>query len=304
VARAFAVSPVLLSLLGIGVACGAAATFVVSSTVPYVAGDPVNTTIPSSIVILILLFPFLWIMGWAIYKRVTGGSARLASKGGFVALFFILAIMIVIGILAGVLGSHPEYYFSGHGTNPGGNNTPPGNQNKTNLTPPLPSGNLTPAIFHVVSLPPWAVLVAAASIGLAVVGLAIPSYGQWSARRRARRKATLGPAERAEASAALSEALTDLDRGSNPRQVIERLYTRFLDRVAPMSVDLEVRTPEEIRTDTLLPLGVRPAAAVQLTRVFEESRYSSHPMNAEQVASVREAIRLAASDLTRYAPPS
>jgi hypothetical protein len=84
--------------------------------------------------------------------------------------------------------------------------------------------------------------------------------------------------------------------------VIERLYVRFLDRVVPITGDLTMRTPEEIRADTLVPLGVRPAAAAQLTRIFEEARYSSHPIDATKAAGVREAVRLAASDLTRLSP--
>lgn len=298
-ARTSTFSPVLVSLLGIAVAAGAAATFVVSSTVSYTSSTPLNSAIPSTLLGALLLLPFVGAFAWIIYRRITGGGLPM-SKGVVAGALLLLAIMIVVGILAGVLGSHPQYYFSGNsGSGPGGS-TPP--KNNTTAPPPGGSGVLAPASFQVVSVPGWVVLVVVFAIGLAVVGLAIPSYSGWSARRRARREATLGAPEREAASVALAQALSELDRGSDPREVIERLYTRFLDRVVPLAGDLAVRTPEEIRVDTLLPLGVRPAAAGQLTRVFEEARYSSHPMNPEKAATVREAVRLAATDLTRFAP--
>ena len=94
--------------------------------------------------------------------------------------------------------------------------------------------------------------------------------------------------------------MSELDEGRDPRRVIVRLYDRLLSRVSPLGVGVEFSTAEEIRANQLLPLGVRRPAADTLTRLFEEARYSTHPMDAAAAGLARDAIRAAEADLSRF----
>jgi hypothetical protein len=99
------------------------------------------------------------------------------------------------------------------------------------------------------------------------------------------------------AATALSRARTELDRSSDPRSVIGRLYRELISHLPPIANVHVYRTPGEIRDAHLLPMGVRPVAAEQLTRLFEEASYSSHPIGPTELSRAREAIQMAEIDL-------
>ena len=46
-------------------------------------------------------------------------------------------------------------------------------------------------------------------------------------------------------------------------------------------------------------LGIRPEVATELTRLFEEARYSTHPLGPESADRAAEAMRRATADLER-----
>jgi len=68
------------------------------------------------------------------------------------------------------------------------------------------------------------------------------------------------------------------------------------------SVDPE--TPEEIRSLHLVRLGISREASESLTRLFEEARYSTHPLGPEAAERATEVIRSAEADLSRAAVPA
>jgi hypothetical protein len=86
--------------------------------------------------------------------------------------------------------------------------------------------------------------------------------------------------------------------------VVIRLYATLLARVGPIVGGLDEQTPEEIRSFHLVQLGIRTPAATTLTRLFEEARYSSHPLGPEAAVLARQAIQEAREDLDRPRPGS
>jgi hypothetical protein len=144
---------------------------------------------------------------------------------------------------------------------------------------------------------PFAVL---AGVALLVAVVTVPAVRAYAADRRSAGLARApAPVETALVQAVLRQAQRELDRGDDPRGVIVRLYGEVLGRLGRMVGSVDPETPEEIRTLHLERLGIRPEAATVLTRLFEEARYSSHPLGAEASERARTAVRQALADLDR-----
>lgn len=289
-------SPVLLCVLAVALAAGGAATLVASSAPPFHPGQTkgLSYELPDTVLGLLLLAPLFFGFGLLIYRRVRRGGVQLPMT------FLVPALVILLFLTL--------FVYFGHFTNPGAAGgsvaTGPPSTNQTNGTHPGGGGGsggsptlLTPGAY---GLPHWAPYVILAVVVLAIAGLAVPALWASVGRPRGDVAAFPDPATaRSNAQAALAGAASALEGGADPRSVIEGLYARLLDRISVVSGDLSGRTPEEIRADCLVPLGVRPAAATALTRLFEEARYSSHPMGPESAARVRGAIEAASADLAR-----
>jgi len=294
------ISPVLLCVVAIALATGAAASLVSTATGPVgtdaVRGD--GFSVSTTVLGLCLILPFVVGFGAMLYTRMRDGGLRLPRS----IVIFALSFLLVLGLFAifggylspGTLSPPSAVTSPGHGNV----STGPGNtsNNSGGTGTSTPGGGL-PSQFH---LPGGALLLIAGVVALAIAGIAIPAVWGAVAGRRSRGSGPTPPAVAA-VGAALARASADLDAGTDPRAVIERLYVRLLDRVVQVAGDVSGRTPEEIRSDQLVPLGVRPAAAEALTRLFEEARYSTHPMGAEAAARVRAAVAAASTDLARSA---
>jgi hypothetical protein len=149
-----------------------------------------------------------------------------------------------------------------------------------------------------VHLPSWAPFAIVAAILLVAGAVAIPrAFG--AARKRDRTTGRPKPVEVAEVREAFAVAARRLAQGSEPREVIIALYATVLRRVGPLVGGVDADTPEEIRALHLERLGIRPSAAETLTRLFEEARYSSHPMGSDAAARAALALREARDDLDR-----
>jgi hypothetical protein len=210
-------------------------------------------------------------------------------------------------------GNQTENSTNGTSNTTQGN--PPGGNGTTNHTGPGPNGTRAPKNttgssrtnpLNLWGLPGWAPLVAVALIGFAAAAFIVPALS----RRRARPilpAAPLPPPNPvmllAETQAALAAAADRLDKTNDPRAVIVELYGRLLGEVTPYSGSLDARTPEEIRSGHLLRLGVRREAADELTRLFEEARYSSHPLDSPTIRRALAAIRTAETDLGGHEAP-
>lgn len=191
---------------------------------------------------------------------------------------------------------------SGGGTNSTGGGTGSGGSNKTSGGG---SGdkNGTTGVSTRQPPPPasaWPVYVAGVALLLLLGAMIVPQLAsRWAQRRNHAPPlpAAASPVAAAAAAQVLSDAAKRLDSPTDPRVVIVDLYNQLLNRLEPRVNIPTHRTPDEIRTAHLIPLGVRPEPAGQLTRLFEEACYSSHPLGADAASLARASIQAAERDL-------
>jgi hypothetical protein len=285
-------APALLALVGVALAIGAGAALLSGATPPAspYMGPTLANVLPAEAWGVLFLLPLVIGFGALIVRRVRNTALPLGQWVAFavVMMVFALGLYAVAHLVGG-----GEICFC-YGTSiPVSNNSshsgPPGNNS---TLPPIPHV-VNPAL-SISNLLPYVILIA---VTFAAAAVAIPVLLSRAPRRRS--SAGTAPNDPRELRAAFSEAVSALDEGRDPGLVIVRLYNRLLTRVRPLQGDLDFLTAQEIRTTQLLPLGVRPAAADALTRLFEEARYSTHPMGPTEVGQTRDAIRAVEADLAR-----
>ena len=297
------ISWVLVVVLVAALATGAAASILVSAstTAPPPPGPASLVILPAWVVVAVSLVLIVALFASLLYQRFTTHAAR--GMGRYllpILVVILLMIVFVVGArLAGIGGTvpsnSPPSTTTGNSTTGGSNVTHGKYLNETGgqivLFPSLPS------------VVPFLML---AAVVLLVAVVAVPQTRRLLADRRANRLARARPAAPVPEGVrtALSRASWELDAGADPRAVILALYAELLACLEPMVGDVGTRTPEEIRVEHLLPLRVRPAAAATLTRLFEEARYSVHPLGPDAGTRARDAVRAALDDLTRktFAP--
>jgi hypothetical protein len=233
-----------------------------------------------------------------VYQRITSEKRTNPEMGRvFVTVLVVILLLTVFVVAVRFFGVGGPIPTESSGPAPANNMTVPGTQ-------PNQTGYVNGTGSQVVlfpNVPYWVPFVALAVAVLLVAVIAIPQTRRYLALRRSDRAAKSRPINPdAEAlRAALGRAAADLDQGGDPRAVILGLYADLLAHLEPMVGDIGTRTPEEIRADHLVRLRVRPAAAATLTRLFEEARYSTHPMGPDSGARAEEAVRAALDDLAR-----
>ncbi len=100
------------------------------------------------------------------------------------------------------------------------------------------------------------------------------------------------------AAAAVDEAISDLQLGQDVRKAILACYARFCALLGVRGIPDQVAlTPREIEDRAVTQLEVSPSSAESLTSLFEEARYSTHPLGddardraVESLARIREAL--------------
>ncbi len=292
-ARSFGGSWLLVALLVVAVGGGIAAA--VLATAPSRAPSTGPTTelfLPAWVVLL----PVLIIFGgscWALFAR-RGSSAGVPSSNPLIA-SLLVGMLLLVGfvVISHFVGGGPND-FGATGASAGGSS----NNTTTNLTVSNATGATGPGgTLGFLSFPPWVgylflfVLVGGFLAVFATSALSL------QVRRRSRLGYRPGGASSGAARSALAAAGQALDDGADPRATILILYGRLLDRLTDRMGDVDVATPEEIRTQHLVRLGVQPRDAEALTRLFEEARYSSHPMGDDAAERARVSIRSAMDDL-------
>jgi hypothetical protein len=285
---------VLLLLIGCALLIGAAASAFAntppSSGSPNAGGGAI--TVPSVAITFAFLAGVASLIGFLVYRRMTSETLPIPGR----ALVFVL-VAILIACVFVVIGHYyvPGWNGGGGSGGPGGNSTgTQGNQSHNtsvlNGTGGIRFGNFV--------FPPWTLFVVVVAIALSIAVLATPQARDFlfaGGRHRSKGRLQEGIAAAREA---LGRAVASLESGTDPRATIIALYADFLGRIAPLVGDLEPSTPEEIRTQHLERLGLRPEAATDLTRLFEEARYSSHPMGPESADRALDVVRRALADLS------
>ena len=289
---------VLLLGLAVAVLVGVAALLLSgssSSSGPGPAGQIV-INLPPSVWGLLFLSPLIAGFAGILIQRVREGGVRPAAR------------LLVLFVVALLLASVFVYVFAGTGGNDSGTVTvspkgspppPPGNGSHNGSGGSGGSGtSATPALSITIS--PWVLLAIVLGVGGCVGALAAPGVLARVVDRPAR--SGRGPPAteaREELHAALAEAGSALGRGDDPRATIVRLYVRLLAEIAPRIGEVEVLTAQEIHGRVLAVLGVSAPASAALTRLFEEARYSSHPVGPEDAGRCLAAIEQVERDLAR-----
>ena len=293
-------SLVLLVVLAVALATGAAASLLLgAATAPGAPAQPASElVVPATWIADALLGLFALVAVVLVYRRLTEGAATLSSRA---VITFLVVILLGIAFVAAAQFFHPGGCpWCGGGTPgsappPSGNNSTATGSNNTTFG----GGGLVLLSWHV---PAWLEFVALAAATLLVAAVVMPFLGQWATARRLRAAGPQRPGSgptAAEVRGAFARASRDLDRGLDPREVIERLYADLLERLGRYVVQIDPSTPEEIRVQHLVRLGIRPEVATELTRLFEEARYSTHPLGPESADRAAEAMRRATADLER-----
>ncbi|HYB79850.1 MAG TPA: DUF4129 domain-containing protein [Thermoplasmata archaeon] len=287
------VSWVLLVAVVVALAVGAAASILVGAvTTSSSSSGPASLVYLPPWLLALASFGILAFVGISIIlMRLNGGTSSGQSQ---FAVRVLMAILIAVVFLLAVhlLGS------PGLGS---GNSTA---QNATGTPPPPPNGgshyvNGSGGVVVWPGLPPWLPFVILAGVVLVVVIAVVPELRWYLEERRGGKTKVETPVDVAPVRAALARAATELQEGHDPRDVILALYTTLLTRLRPVVVGLDASTPEEIRATHLERLGVRPSPARTLTRLFEEARYSRHPMGRESSEAAQDAVREVLDDLDR-----
>jgi hypothetical protein len=288
-------SLLLLVVLLCSLAVGAAASIVVAArTTPTFAPGPTSELYVSpGIVVLFAALLFGAIVASILYQRVSGANP-LPGRTVAVPLVIILGLVLFVVLYRYFGGPLLTANGNGNGT---GSKTPPANG-----TPPPGNNSLggPGGTFTFLHLPSWFAFAAVAVIAVVAVLAVLPRVTAYLAERREGE----GPAGATrEAREVLDTARERLAAGDDARGVILELYGALLYRVAPLAGNLDPVTPEEIRSQHLLRLGIRREAADELTRLFEEARYSSHPLDPGAAERALRAIETAEQDLSRSAKP-
>ncbi len=288
----------LLLLLLSAVAVGGAAALLSGPASPFTPAAPTPAT-PLSYAVVGQIIGFsvvglcLLLIGHHIYQRFTSDTLQIPNRA---IVMFLVAFLLAVGFIvlarSGVLGTSPLLETQPAGGGNGSSSSPP----VTNLTN---TTNQTLGTFHVGgwSLPGWVLyvgIVIAAIVAAVVVPRAITFLRE--------RREPIPEAGRAAATRRdFSEALQALDDPSNPdvRAVIIGLYAKLLVRVRPSVARIESLAPREIESECVERLGIRGETAGELTRLFEEARYSSHALAPDLADRAHRAVNRALADLDR-----
>ena len=278
------------AVLAASVVVGIAATFLAAPATP-LGPNPGRGPVSTSYQIVegIGLGLLCLILGGMILFRVTapripGHSSQYATP---VAMFLVaIAFLAILHFVVpgGPLGTETNQTQSG--------------------PPPPPNETLPPASNHTVGplplapgIPGWVGYVGLALVVVIVVLLVAPAL-------RPARPLARPPVEPVRRSLELALHELATREVTDARSIIIGLYARLLDTVGPYFEELAAATPREIEGICVRQLGIAPAHASALTRLFEEARYSSHPFTDLQVEQARSALTAALADLRlRPLPP-
>ncbi|MCI4360467.1 MAG: DUF4129 domain-containing protein [Thermoplasmata archaeon] len=275
-------SPLVVAVLIGAIVAGLAATFLSAPSSPVVGGrgpvpDAVTIIVDFAEALVLLMVGFFVVVG------LTSGRPKIVSgiPSMILAIFLVgLAFLVLVHFLVpgGALPNQP--------VNTTQNSTgTPANQSAINLSRgngtygPLPFGPIPGVVLYVL-------------LGVAVVVALIYLAPALRARFPTEERA---PTESAVLRRSLEEALASLAAAepTDAREIIIGLYARLLSTVAPYLDEVDTATPREIARICVQRFGIGSEPAVELTHLFEEARYSSHPFTDAQVARARRALESA-----------
>lgn len=247
-----------------------------------------------SVGIMALLFGWL---GWEAYVRLRDGRI------GFPTRFLVLILALLLLGIAFVVLFHVVSVQIGPGTGGagaqnstagGGSGQPPPNvtQLPNGTLGPLPAPPVGPAGIS------WVDLGLVALAGSSAVGaiLLILYRGTVAEGETDAEAPEPVPALRNELLAALDRMRAEADM--DPREAILDLYRRLLAVLEPRLGSVGPYTPREIEHLLVAEAGAAGRPAAELRELFEEARYSTHPMTAAHRDRARQALEEILADFS------
>ena len=272
-------SPLLAAALIGSILFGVAATYLAAPGTPVVGG---RGAVSDSFMIVIYVSEgvFLAMLGIIVLMVVTArrGTTRIPRIPAMIMAIFLVGI----GFLVAVHYASPGSGFGLVPTNQTDNSTtlPPTNATDLNNT----TGPIGP--LPVAGVPGWVIYLGLAIAVTVAISLLAPAL-----RSRVGAESE-GPAGPSEVRRSLETALKALasENPTGAREIIIALYAQLLSTVGPYLENLETGTPREIAAVAVTRFGIAPGPAEELTRLFEEARYSHHPFTDAQVERARRAL--------------
>ncbi|HTT16906.1 MAG TPA: DUF4129 domain-containing protein [Thermoplasmata archaeon] len=290
-------------VLGVAVALGIVASLlaVAAPTPPKPRAGELIVDLPETLWGLFFLSPLLVGVAALLLRRLTHRGTVIQRTGMLVAVVLLLVAVVFVYVLAAQGSSNASYVGYFHGSPPAGNNSssppsPKGSGPGNSSSAPVPGTEL-------IRISGWMAIAGVAGLSAVVAVLAVPGMLSRVFDRRGP-TVRVSPTERARAREAVAEAGAAIRQGGDPRETIVRLYLRLLAELQPRVGGIDHLTATEIRAAVLERLGVRPPAARELTTLFEEARYSTHPMGPEAAGRCRDVIALVERDLAHLPVPA
>jgi len=272
-------SPTLAALLIGSLIAGIAVTFLAAPAAPNPPSGHGVTPESPTIVIDIAVALFLVIVGGTIlYAAMAPRTIRVTGVGPLILAIFLVGLSFLV-LVHYIVPLHP-ISVPMNGTN--SSSTPPP---ATNTTPD--NGTFGP--LPISGVPGWVAYLVLGLVVLAAIQLLGPALRARSVE--ATRSAEATTAVRRSLESAL-QSLAD-SAPKDARQIIIALYAQLLVAVGPLLENLTAATPREIELVVTRQFGVPKGPAAELTRLFEEARYSTHPFSDPQVARARTALEAA-----------
>jgi hypothetical protein len=263
------------------------------------SGAPPTPTAPPSSAGAFITFEDLQVFGWTIIGLTAAWVVyRVVQRfrnpnHGRVNPFVTVAVVCLLLLLGFVVIVH---LFGPTGVSQGG---PTSGQRSNNSTvpPPMPTptsggspGNFTVGAH---SFPGWVAYALVIGVTVVAACLTVPLAYAIARRRKGWEAVVPGPtpAEMARAAIAATLAALEDDPNADPRALVVALYGRLLATVDARLVETGSRTAREIEATAVARWRLPPDAARELTRLFEEARYSPHPIGRADTERARAALQ-------------
>ncbi|MCI4326637.1 MAG: DUF4129 domain-containing protein [Thermoplasmata archaeon] len=229
------------------------------------------------------------VAAWIVYRVVL--RVRNPSGGAlnsFVVVWFVV-LLLVLGFIVAVHFFGPAAPAqNGTGLNRTGNSTAPPGGTPVNTTPNGSVGNFTLGSH---TFPGWSAYVLVLGVAAVSAIVALQVARSLGARSRSEREGLADPTEVARAAIVETLAKLEADPNADPRALVVALYARLLATVDAQLIETSARTAREIETVAVQRWKLPPEAARDLTRLFEEARYSPHRIGRVETERARAALQ-------------
>jgi hypothetical protein len=245
-----------------------------------------SSYVPSDYLAIAILAVFFGFIAFQVFGRFQGGRVPIPTQ--FVALA--LAAFLVGGAFLLVV-HFVETTATGGGQNATNSS---GAGGSSTSSAPTPNGTSNGTLLPIYPIPgeprvSWfdlglIVLVLGVVIAVVIVARLEPTEGDGSGGDD-------GSAARLRKELEGSLRRLEQDPEADPREVIRALYHRLLLALRPRLGTLEMYTVREVEAVIVTAYGVRAENAHELSALFEEARYSHHPLGRLEAERAKRALQ-------------